>query len=413
MATLSLTLFKAKVLKDGRHRIRIAVRHRHQTAYIVTDVTVDSEKQFRAGQVVRRPDAADLNARLRKLMDRYQQKLDAVPNPDLYTCPQLRRVLVTASCGTAGETFGDACNRYLEKLQREGRKSYAVMIDHNCRTFEEFTHGAFPLSGITPELIEAYADFLREKGTLSRATVGTMLARTRVIINYAVKSRMVKYDIHPFITTKITAAAVRETDLPVGELNLIRRSRPMEKRYVVARDLFCLSFYLGGTNLIDLMGIDFRRDTVEYVRTKSKNTTVTTRTVCLTLPPQAREIASRWIGHGGKLDFGYRFTYPNFSRYVTRSLARLAADLGIQSHVTFYSARKSFAQYASDLGIPDAVIDYCLGHSPVSRGVIRYYTRVRQRQADIAVARVIDYVDHPERYEDAINLRRDILLQMG
>ena len=60
MATLSLTLFKAKILKDGRHRIRIAVRHRHQTAYIVTDVTVDSEKQFRGGQVVRRPDAAEL-----------------------------------------------------------------------------------------------------------------------------------------------------------------------------------------------------------------------------------------------------------------------------------------------------------------------------------------------------------------
>ena len=69
MATLSLTLFKAKILKDGRHRIRIAVRHRHQTAYIVTDVTVDSEKQFRGGQVVRRPDAAELNGGSRNLVE--------------------------------------------------------------------------------------------------------------------------------------------------------------------------------------------------------------------------------------------------------------------------------------------------------------------------------------------------------
>ena len=33
MATLKLTIFKAKVLKDGRHKIRIAVCHKHETAF--------------------------------------------------------------------------------------------------------------------------------------------------------------------------------------------------------------------------------------------------------------------------------------------------------------------------------------------------------------------------------------------
>lgn len=34
MATLKLTVFKAKVLKDGRHKIRIAVCHKHETSYM-------------------------------------------------------------------------------------------------------------------------------------------------------------------------------------------------------------------------------------------------------------------------------------------------------------------------------------------------------------------------------------------
>lgn len=57
MATLSPTIFKAKVLKDGKHKIRIAVRHKHETCYIITKFIVE-EKQFKNGQVIKRPDAA-------------------------------------------------------------------------------------------------------------------------------------------------------------------------------------------------------------------------------------------------------------------------------------------------------------------------------------------------------------------
>ena len=53
MATLKLTLFKAKALKDGRHKVRVAVCHKRETCYIVTNVILDSESQFKNGQVVK------------------------------------------------------------------------------------------------------------------------------------------------------------------------------------------------------------------------------------------------------------------------------------------------------------------------------------------------------------------------
>ena len=115
----------------------------------------------------------------------------------------------------------------------------------------------------------------------------------------------------------------------------------------------------------------------------------------------------------GLLDFGYKFSYENFIRYITRLLRRLAKELGITEKVVYYSARKSFAQYASEIGIPDGIIDYCLGHSDKSKGVIRYYTKVRQKQADMAIARVIDYVNNPEKYKEYIELRSDIMLMRG
>ena len=76
----------------------------------------------------------------------------------------------------------------------------------------------------------------------------------------------------------------------------------------------------------------------------------------------------------------------------------------------YYSARKSFAQYASELGIPDNIIDYCLGHSDNKRGVIRFYTKVKKQQADAAIEKVIDYVNNPEKYEDYLKLKRDIMM---
>lgn len=64
MPTLSLTILPAKALKDGRNKVRIAVAHNGQTRYIVTDVIIDSPKEWKNGQVVKRDDAAYLNTRL-------------------------------------------------------------------------------------------------------------------------------------------------------------------------------------------------------------------------------------------------------------------------------------------------------------------------------------------------------------
>ena len=224
-----------------------------------------------------------------------------------------------------------------------------------------------------------------------------------------------KYDVHPFVNFQIATSPVREVDISFESFNRLRMADPSERRLKVAHDLFCLSFYLGGINLIDLLGIDFRGiNTLEYVRTKSRNMTRGGNKIVFSIPDQARDIIDRWMDkRTGKLDFGYKFSYPNFSRYLSRSLSKLAQSLGITEKVVYYSARKSFAQYASEIGIPDGVIDYCLGHSDKSKGVIRYYTKVKKFQADMAISRVIDYVNNPDRYRDYVEMRRDIMMMRG
>lgn len=415
MATLKLTLLKSKVLKDGRHKIRVAVCHKEETSYIITRFIIDSEAQFKNGQVVKRPDAAVMNKKLRNLLNEYQEKLDAIKHPNLYDCRQLREILVNGMREEESATFQAVSLEYVKELEEAGSIGYSKMIERNNRYFSEFVKGNILLADITPELIEGYSRFLRIKKGIGDTTNSMLMRQTKTIINKGIKRRIVKYEVHPFINFKIPSSPVREIDISLESFNKIRMVQPTEKKFRVAHDLFCLSFYLGGINLVDLLSIDFRNiEVLEYVRKKTRTTTQGKNTISFTIPEAAKEIIKKWMNRNtGKLDFGYKFSYPNFSRYLTRSLASLAKRLGITEKVVYYSARKSFAQYASEIGIPDGIIDYCLGHSDKSKGIIRYYTKVRQKQADMAITRVIDYVNNPEKYKDCIELKQDVMMRWG
>ena len=113
MATLKLTIFKAKVLKDGRHKIRVAVCHKQETCYIITRFIIDNLSQFKNGQVVKRPDAAMINTKLRNLLNKYQERLDKIDNLGIYSCTQLKDFILRESVDTQGESFKSVCDAYI------------------------------------------------------------------------------------------------------------------------------------------------------------------------------------------------------------------------------------------------------------------------------------------------------------
>ena len=427
MATLSLTIFKAKALKDGRHKIRIALRHKHETTYIVTRFII-SENQFKNGQVVKHPEASAINRKLRNILDDLQDKLDSIKHLELYSCRQIKEIISTDNLSDE-QTFSSACSNFVDYLKSEGRDSYALSIERVGRYFRDFARGDILLSDLTPSLVQNFAAFIRKR-KVTETTVNTMLAQMKSVINRAIREWNISYDIHPFVTTRISAAPIRKLDLTVQSFNKIRESSPEKRKLIMALLLFALpmmagsllqqlynvadTLIVGGMNLIDIMQTDFRKDVLEYSRSKTKGRMQSDSVITFTIPSQAREIICRWMDkRTGKLDFGYKFTYHNFSQYDTYSIGDLAEELNIDERVTFYSARKSFAQYASEIGIPDGIIDYCLGHSDKSKGVIRYYTKVRQKHADMAISRVIDYVNNPEKYKEYIELRSDIMMMRG
>ena len=93
MTTLKAAVVPAKVLKNGKHRIRIAIGHKQETRYIVTRFEIDNTANFKE-QVVGVPDAAHVNAKLRGILNSYQDALDKINTSSILvsnlsnTCPR-------------------------------------------------------------------------------------------------------------------------------------------------------------------------------------------------------------------------------------------------------------------------------------------------------------------------------------
>ena len=62
--------FQAKVLKDGRHKIRVVVYHKQETCYIIIRFIIDNLFQFKNGEVAKRSDAVMINTKLRNLLNK-------------------------------------------------------------------------------------------------------------------------------------------------------------------------------------------------------------------------------------------------------------------------------------------------------------------------------------------------------
>lgn len=391
MATIKLVILPHATLKDGTNKIRIAVNHQGVTRYIPTHYKVDSPSQFRDGQVLNRPDAHTMNIKLRNLLNDYEERLYNISSLHLYSCTQLKELLRNGSKPDTPLTFQAVSFEYISELRQDKRDNYATLLERNCRYFTAFCKGDILLASITPYIIQNYVRYLKKNYRMNDTTIDMFISRTRTILNRAKKQNLVHYEIEPTSIHKIQAAPERELDITVQELIKIRDSSPDSKRLIVARDLILLSYYLGGVNLIDLLSYDFRNTRFEYIRTKSRNTKKGDKRISLTIPPEAEAIIERWMNHNtGKLDFGYKFSYSNFSRYVNRSLKSLAKSLHIKSKISYYSARKSFVQHGFELGIPLEILEYCIGQSMKKNRPIFNYLRIMRDHADKAIRTILD-----------------------
>lgn len=394
MAQLSLVIVPAKALADGTHKIRVRVSHKNQTTYIITRFTIDNDKQFRDGRVVARTDAVILNKKLSAIIAEYYDILDSIYT-DSMTCKQLKEYLEgSVKKVNAHATVDNHFLDYIAELKSEGRNSTAQQYDITRRHFAAKFGTNQSLLMVTPNIISAFEKYCLKEAGLSITTLGIQMRHLKAVLNSAKRNCLVQWDIHPFEYYKIPTGNVRELDINAEDLRKIRDAQIESKSKEIARDMFMLSFYLGGINLIDLLAVDLsNNNTITYIRSKTKNTKTGEKSITLTIQPEARAIIDKYIGANGRLNLNYKYKYENLRNYLTKELVKLAADLEINKKVVFYSARKTVTQIGYELGISLETLEYTIGQSVKKNRPIFNYVRIMQKHADAAIRKILDHVN--------------------
>lgn len=390
MANLFITIVPTKVLANGQHKIRIAVSHNWDTRYIPTSIVIDSLNEFKNGKIVKRSDKELLNAKLKRIYDTYYERCESIEYADSLTCTQLVKIITSPINGEQHRKFEDIVEEFLSQIDEDDREKTHKLYKLAAKHFIRFTGPGALMEHITPIRINNYLMHLR-KSKLSPTSIKIYITLLKVIINYAIKMRYVEYKVDPFVTASIPSAKKRDTYITVEQLKIIRDMVPNQYNVSVVRDIFMLTYYLAGMNLVDMLAYDFRTNIVDYIRIKTRNTKDGDRLTSFAIPDEAKPLIKKYMNKNtGKLVFGKYKTYVSCYNTLTRKMKVLKTVAGVTHNLTLYSARKSFVQHGYDLGIPLSTLEYCIGQSMKEDRPIFNYVTIMRKHADKAIREILD-----------------------
>jgi len=274
--------------------------------------------------------------------------------------------------------------KYLTQFLKEKKKSSDIWLSQlNYRFIVDFEH-----------FIRTYKP---KKTRKTCGNNGTMkhLERLMKIVTLGVKMDWLEKD--PFRNYKLNFVKTERNYLTQREIDLIVDTTFTSKAYERVKDVFLFSCYTG-LSYVDvkelradqlLIGIDGN----SWLHTKREKTN---ETVKIPLLPKAKEIAEKYATH--KSVFGKLL--PVLSNQKTNQyLKEIVKACGIHKHITFHSARHTFATTVTlSNGVPIETVSKLLGHTKLSTTQI--YARVLQKKVGEDMGVLIQHYENRRQQEE-------------
>ncbi len=263
-----------------------------------------------------------------------------------------------------------------------------------------------PMRRLSPTVLKRFENFLRQRNC-SWNTVSTYVKTIRSVYHRAVDRKYTRYVPRLFEHVYTGTRADRKKALETADISSLVRetekslqgsSRPNTQQKT--RIFFVLMFMLRGIPFVDLAYLhkrDLQGNTLSYRRRK------TGRALTVSLTPEAMQMV-RMVANRNP-DSPYLFPilqseegteaayreYQSALRAFNRRLSILRQCLGMQSALSTYAARHTWATMAYHCEIHPGIISEAMGHSSIT--VTETYLKpFSNRKIDEANQRVISFV---------------------
>ena len=337
------------------------------------------------------------SARLRDLYD--QIEAFALQNPHM-RADRLKDAVLRIVKGRGAAKHGKVFADYiLEFAETKDNRSTRILYELTHKKVVEFDAMA-TFSTIDEQWLDDFTRHYKAQG-MSVNGIAQQLRNIRAVFNYCRKRRYTQD--YPFLTYRIKEERVAPNSLTVDQLRTLR-DYPCEAWQEIYRDLFMLSFYLGGVNAGDLLlckGLTNGR----FVAKRQKTGELIDVPVC----DEAMQIIEKYKGKNYMLCVMDNYKdYHDFTSRWDKALKKIGTTDIVPDRVgrrrkvvyhplfpgiTTYTARYTFASIAAnDLEIPTETIGKCLAHAWSKNTVTARYISDDRRKVDQAFALVLDRV---------------------
>ena len=378
MSKPTLRLDTRRALKDGTYPVQIKVGY-GTNLYLATGIYIaatdwDARLQICTGKQARVINNI-LSTSLLRVTNRILE-LRETGQYDTYSTAQLRQMLTDMSL--TSPTIGvPTLGQYIEKvgaLKSDSTKVSYITTKRRLSLYCDVDSVRF--TDMSYAWFEAFIKHM-ENGGLKRNTVAKYLKVVKTVIKYAEDDGVIINKAY----AKVNSRA--ETDTPMRNLPIetLRRIRDtyIKGKTAIYKDAFMLSFYLIGINMADMLALP--KDCIVNGRLNYKRAK-TGKNYSIKIWPEAQNIIDKYPGKNHLLSFS-----ENCScfRYNCNDLLNK-----LETGLTWYWARYSWANYAVDLDIPKDTISEALGHKHGSN-VTGIYIKYSTDKVDKANRRGLDY----------------------
>lgn len=280
------------------------------------------------------------------------------------------------------DTLNAAFADYAGELRNSDRIGTAVTYECTQASLNKFSPGA-RFADVTPDFLKKYEKWMLSAGN-SVTTVGIYLRSLRTLFNNAISDGMLSKELYPFGKKKYeipTGNNIKKA-LTLKDIAAIYYYQPEPGTWADrAKDYWLFMYLCNGINVKDMCLLKYENikgDVLEFERAKTSRTKRKVEPIRVALVDDAKDIIKKW-GNADKSAGNYIF--PVLSKGITAERERqliqqltgvindhmkaIGKKLGIETALTSYTARHSFATILQRSGASTEFISEALGHTNV------------------------------------------------
>lgn len=299
------------------------------------------------------------------------------------------------------------CQFYLELIEQyaqENKCGNRLIYKSSFNSLKTFMHDKLdiPFSDIDTDWLKQYEKWLRSKGN-KETTISLMFRTLRSAYNKAIKAKCARKSDYPFDEYKINKFNTTTTKRAIAKTEVLKFNTDTiptigKRQYMeLSKDIFMFSYLCGGINFTDIANLtrsNIVQGRLHYIRQK------TGKVIKIGIPQEAMQIIEKY----SKESKSYLFPILNSQIHktalqkqnrihkilgkVNKNLKLLAAQVGVETNITTYVARHSFASVLKKSGVNISLISEVLGHSDITTTQI-YLDSFDDEQIDEAMKNLL------------------------